>query len=108
GRVYVSGFNAISGLPTTRDAYQTTSGGFWFCVFEPEFQSLKYASYFGSGHTHAGIHRFDPAGITYQSVCSSVNNFPITSNAVFPQKRNSGLDNLSFKFDFQSLICISR
>ncbi len=105
GNVYVAGFSAAAGLPTTTDAYETAQRSFWFCVLEPDFTGLIYASYFGTtggDHSHNGVHRFDPQGIVYQTICSSSPTFPITAGAVFPEKKNSGLDNLSFKFNFDA------
>ncbi len=111
GNVYVTVFNAQNNMPVTEDAYETAPRSFWFCVFKPAFTDLHYASYFGStqgDHAEYGIHRFDRQGIVYQAICTNNANFPTTPNAVFPSKKNTGVDNLSFKFDFQIPIVNSR
>jgi len=104
GNIYVAGLDADSSLPVTADAYDTQPKSFWLCVLERNFSSLQYASYFGSpsgDHSHGGVQRLDPRGVLYYTICSHNSGFPTTTGAVFPVKRNTSVDNLSFKFDFE-------
>lgn len=106
GMVYLSGLNqgTLSGMPLSDDAFQTNPTSFWFCVLEPNFNGLYFATYFGATqHMHTGNSHFDPEGIVYHSVCSSDNNFPIyPPNVWSPTRQNTGLDIVSFKFDFDA------
>ncbi len=115
GNVYVAGMGNSSvsntaaailptGLPTTGDAFEHTAKDFWFVVLRPDFSNLLFGSYFGSGendHTHMGVHRMDPDGVIYQSICAGSANYPVTPGAVATSKSNSGQDIVSFKINFQ-------
>lgn len=95
--VYVSGWGGIvnnegntNNLPITDDAYQSNTNGsdFYFLVLEKDFNSLRYATYFGgsttSEHVDGGTSRFDKKGVIYQAVCAGCtgsNEFPTTPGA---------------------------
>lgn len=95
--VYVSGWGGntnsegnTNGLPITSDAYQSTTNGsdFYFIVLEKDFNSLRYATYFGgsstSEHVDGGTSRFDKKGVIYQAVCAGCggsSNFPTSDGA---------------------------
>ncbi len=111
GMVYLSGLSqsVLNGMPLTDDAFITSPTTFWFCVLEPNFADLNFGSYFGatqaqgSQHMHTGNSHFDPEGIVYHSVCSSSDAFPIyPPNVWSPTRQNTGLDIVSFKFDFDA------
>ncbi len=119
GNVYVSGWGAniiqntpLSGMPTTNDAYISTSpNGFDFYLFvlERDAQSQLYGSYMGGNqsqeHVDGGTSRFDKYGIIYQSVCCGCqghSDFPTTPANVWSHNNNSSnCNNLLFKFDFE-------
>ncbi len=116
-RVNFQGNNYVNlttaGMPTTPDAFETTSDGedFYLMVMDASASTLLYATFFGTDsafvHVDGGTSRFDKSGIVYHSVCASCNgtsNFPTTEGAV--SRRNgsgSGCNNASFKFDLASL-----
>jgi gliding motility-associated-like protein len=51
-----------------------------------------------------GIHRFDPKGVIYHSICSTSPLFPTTSGSWSPTKQNGNLlDVISFKFNFDMM-----
>jgi gliding motility-associated-like protein len=111
GNTYVAGLNAVAGLPTTADAFQTNYTKFWFVVLEPNFSDILFGSYFGapgdgiySDHTHVGVNRLDPEGVVYHSVCANAptGTFPTTPGSYAPAKQNSGQDIISYKFDFEA------
>jgi len=108
GNIYVAGLSntVLPGLPLTNDAFSTVPDNFWFCVLEPHFENLLFASYYGStlnDHTHVGVNRLDPEGIFYHSVCANSDDFPTTSTSYAPDKLNVvGQDIVSFKFDFEA------
>jgi len=118
GNVYVSGWGgsvlggvAMSGMPTTPDAFQATPpNGFDFYLFvmERDAQSLLYGSYLGSAgsqeHVDGGTSRFDKFGVVYQSVCGGCgndDNFPTTLNAWSGDNNSGNCNNIVFKFDFE-------
>jgi len=92
------------GRPLTLDAFQTNPSSFYFVNFAPNFTGLKFGSYFGTmtDHYHPSVSRIDPLGILYHSVCSSTGVFPITPGVYAPVKSNTSLDNITFKFDFET------
>jgi gliding motility-associated-like protein len=133
GRVYVSGWGGgsnqsynngldnVFGMPTTADAFQKTTDGsdFYMMVLSPNFESLKYASFYGGSqsqeHVDGGTSHFDKSGIIYQAVCAGcggLNDFPTTATAYSrtnPSKRafniNEGGCNLGmFKFDMRTYL----
>lgn len=107
GNVYIAGLgtSAIQGLPVTPDAFDQVAKPFWFCVLEPNFSDLHFGSYFGSpsgDHMHVGTSHFDEDGIIYHSVCASSNGFPTNAGSWSPNKQNTSLDIVSFKFNFEA------
>jgi len=104
GNVYVTGLGAAPGLPVTADAFETAHRNFWFCVLRPGFSGLLFASYFGTtdDHTHVGVHRLDPRGIVYHSVCVGTPTYPVTPGAWATAKGADGQDVVSFKFNFET------
>jgi gliding motility-associated-like protein len=104
GNIYVAGLSATAALPVTQDAYDASAKQFWFCVLTRDFEDLLYATFFGTtvDHSHDGVHRFDPQGVVYHSLCSNSGAFPTTPGVFAPAKRNVGQDCLSFKFDFEA------
>lgn len=129
GKVYLSGWGGstntssnpntdnLFGMPTTQDAYQTTTNGsdFYLMVLEDDASALVYASFFGGGtsaeHVDGGTSRFNRKGVIYQSVCAgcgSNDDFPIfPPNAVSPTNNSSNCNNGVFKFDFQLPITVA-
>jgi gliding motility-associated-like protein len=78
--IYISGYQAGSGLPITSDALYT-SGGFYIGVFQPHMAGLLYGTYYtGANHVDGGTSRFDKNGVIYQGVCTS-GGLPLTPNA---------------------------
>ncbi len=104
GNVYVTGLDAVAGLPVTSDAFETTTRNFWFCVLRPGFSGLLFASYFGTtdDHTHVGTHRLDPRGIVYHSVCVGSSAYPVTPGAWATTKLAEAQDVVSFKLNFET------
>ncbi len=125
GRIYVSGwggevnngFNGRTGttnsLPTTPDAYQTSTDGsdLYFYVLEKNAVNILYASYFGANggmggreHVDGGTSRFDKEGIIYQAVCAGCfdsDDFPTTPGA-WSNDNGSDFCNLGvIKFNFE-------
>lgn len=84
GNVYFGGFGAV-GLPTTSDAIKSvaTEGDVYVGVFNPNFSSLKYATYYGGtdvDHDDGGFSCFDKRGTFYHGVCTN-KKFPVTPGA---------------------------
>ena len=78
--IYISGYQAGSGLPVTSDALYT-SGVFYIGVFQPHMAGLLYGTYYtGANHVDGGTSRFDKNGVIYQGVCTS-GGLPLTPNA---------------------------
>jgi len=104
GNIYFSGFNAVTGLPLTTNAHQTTPGGFWICVLSNNMTSLFYATYMGAvgDHVDGGTSRFDPQGIIYQSVCTISPAQYNSPGCWSPSNQASSWDVASFKFDFEA------
>jgi gliding motility-associated-like protein len=118
GNIYVSGWGGniitgppMTGMPTTFDAIQPTSGdgyNFYLIVFSQNINALLYASYFGgnlsSEHVDGGTSRFDKFGIVYQSVCAGCGNsnddFPTTPGAWSNTNNSTNCNNGVFKYDF--------
>jgi gliding motility-associated-like protein len=124
GNVYISGWGGIilgggtpiTGLPTTTNGFQTSSGdgyNFYLFVLERDAQSMLYGSYLGGGiskeHVDGGTSRFDKFGVIYQSVCGGCwgnSDFPTTPGAWSSVNLDTGgaqpgCNNLLFKFDFE-------
>ncbi|MBC8173604.1 MAG: PKD domain-containing protein, partial [Chitinophagales bacterium] len=107
GIVYELGY--VTGMPTTGDAYQSTTDGsdYYFIVFERDAEALIYASFFGgsttSEHVDGGTSRFDKKGRIYQAVCAGCGGsdaFPTTDGA-YSETNNSFNCNLGvIKFEF--------
>ncbi|MEO1051927.1 MAG: PKD domain-containing protein [Bacteroidota bacterium] len=117
-----TGFNYVnlntSGLPTTIDAFKTTTTGqdFYLMVLNSDADTFLYGTFFGGSqaqiHVDGGTSRFDKSGIVYHSVCAScdgTSSFP-TSNHAWSQVNasGSGCNNAVFKFDLASLRAIIR
>lgn len=114
GNVYVAGLTSsggsvVPGMPLTPDAFSTIPDNFYFLALESGFSNLLFATYFGlqnwDDHTHVGIHRLDPSGIVYHSICCNGSGWPTApSNVYCPNKLNSsGQDIVSFKFNFDAI-----
>lgn len=117
GNIYISGWGAslftntaLSGMPLTDDAFQSTtsSPGFYLVVIESDFTDILYGSYLGGSisgeHVDGGTSRFDRNGIVYQSVCGgcgSNSDFPTSTGAWSDQNLSGNCNNLVFKFDFE-------
>jgi PKD repeat protein len=112
-RNYVGG--TTMGLPTTTDAFQSTSSAgndFYFMVLTGDGTELLYATFLGgqssSTHVDGGTSRFDKRGIVYHAVCASCG-----GNAMdFPsfnvpesrsQNRSQNCNNAAFKMDLSSI-----
>lgn len=84
GNIYFGGFGG-TGLPTTSDALKTSAAeaDIYVGVFNPDFSSLKYATYYGGGdvdHDDGGFSYFDKRGVFYHGICTN-KQFPVTSGA---------------------------
>lgn len=108
--------STTNGLPTTADAFQTTTDGsdFYLLVLGSDANELVYATYFGGSsskeHVDGGTSRFDKNGIVYQSACAGCgghDDFP-TQPGVWSETNQSSLAygqcNLGvFKFDLTAI-----
>lgn len=123
--IYLSGWNGASnvigfpgtqmgntnGLPTTNDAYQSSTDGsdFYFMILGYDANQLLYASYLGgqdNEHVDGGTSRFSKDGTVYQAVCSNCNNlsFPTTPGAYSPNAGTTGCNMAVFKFSFNQIL----
>lgn len=88
GNIYFAGYGSAN-LPVTPNRFQTFQGGtfdMYIGVFNPNYSSLKFASYFGSNgdeHLDFGISYFTNTGLLYTSICSD-GKFTTTPNAYAP------------------------
>jgi gliding motility-associated-like protein len=125
GNIYISGWGgpivsnnpgSTTGMPTTANALQSTTDGsdFYFIVFDQNFSSLLYASFFGQNggqgeHVDGGTSRFDPQGVIYQAICARCSNqstpatvvFPTTAGVYSPSNLSTNCNLASVKIDFQ-------
>ncbi len=100
-----------NGLPTTPDAFQTTTDGsdFYFMILTRDAQSFHFGSYFGgtsTEHVDGGTSRFSPDGVIYQAVCAgcSGGTFPTTPSAYSPNKPNNDCNLGAIKIDFEQTV----
>ncbi len=118
--IYISGWggtlygynvatSSTFGLPTTTNAFQSTTDGsdFYFLVLQKNATALWYASYFGGSisleHVDGGTSRFDKSGVIYQAICESCggnNDMPTTPGAWSTTNNSSNCNNALVKFDF--------
>jgi gliding motility-associated-like protein len=99
------------GLPTTADAFQTTTDGsdFYIMVMEDDASALNYATFMGGDksqeHVDGGTSRFDEKGKMYQSVCGGCggnSDFPIKPvDAVSPINGSTNCNSAVFKFNLE-------
>jgi gliding motility-associated-like protein len=123
GKVYMSGWGGttnvnsnsnttlVNGMPTTADAYQTSTDGsdFYLIVLDNSANNIVYGSFFGGSssaeHVDGGTSRFDKQGVIYQSVCAGCggnSDFPIyPANAVSPTNNSPNCNNGVFKYKFE-------
>lgn len=104
------------GLPTTPDAFQSTTDGsdFYLMVLSEDAQDLTYATFFGGGqsseHVDGGTSRFDKSGTVYQAVCAGcggMSDFP-SQPGVWSETNNSSNCNLGvFKFRLSSVSALA-
>jgi hypothetical protein len=123
GNLYITGWGSntgasatplsTTGLPTTPDAFRTTTDGndFYIIIIERDFKSLLYATFFGGtssqDHVDGGTSRFDKRGIIYHAACASCGgsqDFPVTPGAASPTNGSGNCNNGSFKFDIGNLV----
>ncbi len=111
GSAQVSGSTTF-GLPTTSDAYQSSTDGsdFYLAVLAPEAADLVYATFLGGGfsseHVDGGSSRFDINGTVYQAVCAgcgSFDDFPYTPGAWSSQNPSFNCNMGVFKFELGTL-----
>jgi gliding motility-associated-like protein len=105
--------STVTGLPTTSNAYQTTTDGndFWIVVFEDSATNILFSTFFGgtgnSGeHVDGGTSRFDKKGIIYQAVCAGCgggNTFPTTTGAYSTTNGSSNSNLGVLKYDLVTL-----
>lgn len=103
-------FGTTTNLPTTSDAYQSTTDGadMYLMALSRDAQALTYGSFIGglaSEHLDGGTCRFDKNGILYHAVCAGcgglTNDFPDTPGA-YSTTNNSNNCNLAvFKMAFE-------
>jgi hypothetical protein len=119
--IYIAGWGgnvgignlSTNGLPTTGDAYSSTTDGsdFYIIILEKDMQSLIYATFFGgtasNDHVDGGTSRFSKDGVIYHAACASCggvdSDFPTTPNAWSDTNNSSNCNNAAFKFDIGSL-----
>jgi gliding motility-associated-like protein len=125
--IYVSGWGGSTnnfgqaggttfGLPTTPDAYQSSTDGsdFYLMVLSEDAQDLTYATFFGGNqsaeHVDGGTSRFDKNGTVYQAVCAGcggLSDFP-SQPGVWSQTNPSSNCNLGvFKFRLSSVSALA-
>ncbi|MEM7035362.1 MAG: PKD domain-containing protein [Bacteroidota bacterium] len=104
GNIYLCAWGQTGTLPVTPDAYQPVGGDdFYLCVLTPNAASLLYATSFGGSgweHVDGGTSRFDKQGVVYEASCSNSQNWPVTTNAVYPNPTTLSWDVVCFKFEF--------
>lgn len=85
GYIYFGGFGH-PGLPVTPDAFKSVSsakGNLYLGVFNPNFTSLKFGSYYGGtspkfeDHDDGGLNYFDDRGYFYHALCVN-DDWPVT------------------------------
>ena len=112
-------FSSTLGMPTTSNAFQTTTSGsdFYFIVLTSDATQLLYATYLGGTqsktHVDGGTSRFDKSGVVYHAVCSgcqalnptghSTSDFPTTTGAWSRINKSPNCNNAAFKFDLSLL-----
>jgi gliding motility-associated-like protein len=123
GNIYVSGWGAgiagslhqttaLSGMPVTADAFQSSSGdgyNFYLIVLSRNMEDILYGSYLGGGqaqeHVDGGTSRFDEKGIVYHSACGGCggfSDFPTMPSDVWSlTNQSANCNNLVFKFDLE-------
>ena len=106
----ISGGNT-TGLPTTTDAFKSSTDGsdFYFLVLTKNATSLLYASFFGGSgaeHVDGGTSRFSKDGSIYQAVCASCGggSFPTTPGVIAPTNLSSNCNLAVIKFDFETAV----
>ena len=115
---YIGG-STTAGLPTTSDAFQSTTSesDFYLMVLTHDASELLYATYLGGTlsrtHVDGGTSRFDKQGIVYHAVCAgcagqnitgrSTSDFPSTPGAWSRTNNSPNCNNAAFKFDLASL-----
>lgn len=99
--IFFSGYQAVTGLPTTTGSFTFTSG-FYLGVLDPLATGLQYATYYGDAdHVDGGTSRFSKDGIVYQAVCSgSFSPLSTTLNA-YARNQSVSWDIGVFKVDFE-------
>ncbi len=125
GQIYLSGWGgslssptgSTNNLPTTPDAFQTTTDGedFYLMVLAPDAESLVYATFFGGPnspeHVDGGTSRFDKNGTVYQAVCAGCfgnSDFP-TTPGVWSQTNGSSFCNLALmKFKLSAVSAVAQ
>jgi gliding motility-associated-like protein len=121
--IYVAGWGGILygynqmtsstiGLPTTANAYQSTTSGnqFYFMVLQSQATALWYATFFGGPfsmeHVDGGTSRFDKNGIIYQSICQgcgAITDMPTTPGAWSATNNSPNCNNAIVKFQMDLL-----
>lgn len=124
GQIYLSGWGgtlssptgSTNNLPTSPDAFQTTTDGndFYLMVLAPDAESLIYGTFLGGPdspeHVDGGTSRFDKNGTVYQAVCAGCfgnSDFP-TTPGVWSQTNGSALCNLAvIKFKLSAVNAVA-
>lgn len=110
------GYNVLTsstkGLPTTANAFQSTTDGsdFYFMVLQKNASSLWYATFFGGPisleHVDGGTSRFDKGGNIYQAICEGCggnSDMPTTPNAWSKTNNSPNCNNAIVKFKMDLL-----
>ncbi len=101
----------VAQLPTTPDAFQSTTDGsdFYFLVLERNFTAFKYATFFGgtqsSEHVDGGTSRFDNQGHIYQAICAGCggnSDLPTTTSAFSPDNNSNNCNLGVVKLDLET------
>ena len=104
--IYISGYEAFQGLPTTAGSFPDLIPGnadFYLAVLEPNAEGLTYATYYGEAdHVDGGTSRFDKGGVIYQGVCSCEwSGLLTTLDNAWALDQNNGCDLGVFKIDLE-------
>jgi hypothetical protein len=115
-KIYLAGYGSNS-YPITPNAFMPYGGGLtdmYMAVFNPNFSSLAFGSYyggsskdkFGGGEHNLGINYFDDKGVLYMAIGTS-GQLPVTSgvysNSFIPND-TLALNDAFLKVDFQTFV----
>jgi gliding motility-associated-like protein len=110
-------FSTTTGMPTTADAYQSTTDGsdFYLCVLSENAQDLVYGSFLGGNqsaeHVDGGTSRFNKNGSVFQAVCAGCqgnSDFPTTPGVWSANNPSFGCNIAVFRFNLGLVSAIAQ